>query len=322
MSAAVMTRTHWIEGPYLNEFIAWYVYWGFTKIYFINTEPAKRQDLINYIAPELIDSVVIIDYSGNINEFPYARKLFESVVEDYILHVDTDEFLVLPNGYSSITEFISSNAYNLYTFHWVLVPVNKFVQPSMLDYLYEPGATCKPCDSRKMMVNRVAWLSRTDNKVSMHFMTCGGASIDYNEHLTTRSVDGNQPFVLHFSVRGHLHTLFKINHQRIKHDRHNLQQFLAGKTRYPSCPLRFRIAIGDIYSAKQPVTPEIWNVNCDLQYTKCTYDTLERLYGTLTDSNNLSEKVSEGIALLSSRKVPITINSGAKYDITCRNLVK
>lgn len=317
MSFAIMTRTHWLEGPYLNEFIAWYKHWGFSKIYFINTEPAKKKALLSYIDQELLASVVIIDHSGNINTFPYARKLFTSMTEDYVLHVDTDELLVLPNGYNNIADFVKTNNFDLYTFHWVLVPVNKFIQPSMLDYLHAPHTTFKPGDARKMMVRRKAWLNDPRSKISMHYMSCKGTSVDYNKHVKTLHVDGSEPFVLHFSVRGYLHTLFKIKHQRLaKSSTGNLQQFLGGSA-YPNCPTRFRIAIADIYSSKQPVDTKKWNVNCNLSYKKCTTQDLLKLYGSLEDTHNLTKKVQDGINLLNLHNVPVNIHSGGRYNNFC-----
>ena len=61
-----------------------------------------------------------------------------------------------------------------------------------------------------------------------------------------------------------------------------------------------------------------WNVNCDLQYTKCTEDDLLKLYGTLKDTYDLTEKVRLGINLLNLHDTPITIESGFKCDAICR----
>lgn len=316
-TAAVITRVHWIEGPYLNEFIDWYLSLGFRKIYFINTEPHNKNKLIQFVNSKLLENVQIIDHSGGVNQFTYADELFRNIItEDYILHVDTDEFLMLGNGCNSIQDLLLLN-YDLYIFHWVLVPINELYVTSMLNYLSNPNARYKSAVARKMMVNRQTYLATPNRKMSMHYFICGGTHIDFLQHIKTGIADGNEPVILHFSVRGHLHTLLKIQHQRLgKSKAKNINEFLYNDVPVKSFPMRIRIAIADIYSSQKNI-PRAWNISRELTFKECTLDDLKLLYGTLDDKHNLIEKMNKGIQLHKKLNIPLSMDSGIKYSQKC-----
>lgn len=124
--------------------------------------------------------------------------------------------------------------------------------------------------------------------------------------------------MLHFSVRGYLHTLLKIRHQKIKTSgKAELQRFLQGKCKISAYPTRFLIAVADIYSSQRPVNTTAWNI--DAPIIQCTEKALIKLYGSLDDTHNLSQKVGNGITRCHEINVPITINSGGKYSQLCRS---
>ena len=129
-SVALITRAHWPEAPFLNEFIAHYLRLGITAVYLINTETdAGRADLLQHVDPPLRSVIREIIPATLEPEEEVLRTGLRAVTEDWVLMVDMDEFLWL--GDRKIQEFIGSN-YDIYRFSWTLIPVLQNEVPSAL----------------------------------------------------------------------------------------------------------------------------------------------------------------------------------------------
>jgi hypothetical protein len=243
------------------------------------------------------------------------------VSEDYVLHVDCDELLVLPKRYRNVSEFIDENPAALHVFHWLCVPVKKLFQLSMLDYLREEGAAYKNADARKMMVSRRAWCDDSDAEMHPHRFACKGKLLDYKDDGS-----GDNPFVLHFIVRGYVYTLVRLLHQRFKNDKSNLDQFLHGVVKPSEYPERFSLALGECYSAQNPIPIDKWNIHgitspraATEQVSAFVTESLGNLAvpgvdHTREDPYGLAAKMEHGLSELRRAQCPVTENSGFKYN--------
>ena len=121
MRCCVYTRFIY-EIPYLESFLEHYLQLGFDKIFVL------FHDIETYHLPEyLIEYVEIIyvENTGNklINEYKHVFK------DDYdwVLNVDSDEFLVLDNKYDDIQDFINhklctaNKNINIFQFSWAWI---------------------------------------------------------------------------------------------------------------------------------------------------------------------------------------------------------
>lgn len=329
VTACVMTRVQLIEAPYLNEFIQWYIHHlKFSKIYFINTEPANLDKIVDFIDPTLKKYTHFTPHTGNVNTFPYARELFStSVKEDYILHVDTDEFLVLPKKYTDVKDFIEQVPATRYVFIWVTLPIKELFRSSMLEYLRTPEAKYKTTPTKKMMVNRKDWLSDASNSMNMHCFSCKKGNLVKFDTATYHN--GDEPFIIHFLVRGYLHVVLKIIHQRsIKQGGKNtVGEFITKSVQLPQYPQRIKIAMGECYSARVKVPIDAWNVPDDFTYPKVDeckilklleellkqYSKGKEIDYTETDVFNLVDKINKGVKKLTTSRCPVRNVAGYSY---------
>lgn len=295
-NVAVMTRIQLIEAPYLEEYINWYIKIGFNHIYFINTEPNNLEQINTFIAPNYLENCTFYNYSGSVNEFNYARDLFANVIkEQYVLHVDSDEYFILPKQYSNINDFVSQNEYHKYVFHWTNVPVNALYTSNFTDYIQGKQVAGRHCLAPKMMVNREKWLSHK-SRMSPHAFVCSGTQQTFKDPTS----NGQVPFILHMVTRGHLHTLMKILVQRLPNAKSGtskqlIKEFVTTTIPLKKYPHRIHIAVGEIalssiISIIKWNIPDYQHIDRTLQTTNM-YNKILAKYGLSTDDNILQKDI-------------------------------
>lgn len=117
MQCCVYTRFVY-DVPYLDSFIEHYLQLGFDKIFIL------YHDVVPYHLPEhLIEEVEIIEVENNGNKLlnEYINIFKEDF--DWVLNVDSDEFLVLHEHYPTIKDYIScklqkNENINMFQFSW------------------------------------------------------------------------------------------------------------------------------------------------------------------------------------------------------------
>jgi len=213
ITVGVMTRIQYIEAPYLNEFIEWYKNLGFTKIHFLNTEPKYEKRIREFIEPEFDNFIEIHDHkSSSINNLNYTKNLIRNMPYDYILHVDSDEYFMLPKMYSTIGDYILTCKADKYKFYWLNVAIDKLYVPKISEHLKNNNSKGRYCGSYKMMVNREKWISDPRSKIDPHNLTFSGGSV---KSVCDPKFTGSQPYLIHVLVRGYLHTMLKVLHQKL-----------------------------------------------------------------------------------------------------------
>jgi hypothetical protein len=118
-STCVISRIYIGEIPYIKAFINHYLRLKFDKIYLIITKKEdesrirtclKEYDNIEYMYPLNDGDVKML----------YMNHLIQFIKEDYVLHVDIDEFLDLGVG-NTIKMLFKTVSYDKYHFTWAIV---------------------------------------------------------------------------------------------------------------------------------------------------------------------------------------------------------
>ena len=214
LSTAVIARIQLIEATYLEEFTRWYTErLGFDKVYFVNTEPENGKRIEDIMDPCLRDRFVLLDcplpkeQQNSVVRY-YPQLIRQEVHERYLLNVDCDELLYLPNIYNKISDFLQRNPnYGAFRFHWINIASNANFEPSMLALLKADGARAHDGKNVKMM----AEVSQITG-VGHHSLDVVSRVLDIP--ISPHNLEGS-PFIAHFIARSKTHTLLKILHQEI-----------------------------------------------------------------------------------------------------------
>ena len=122
MKCCVYTRFVY-EVPYIESFIDHYLKLGFDKIIIL------YHDIQEYILPNnLIEDVEIINVENNGNKLLNEYKYLLINEYDWVLNVDSDEFLLLDKNYNNIHDFVRSKLIenaniNIFQFSWAWLHV-------------------------------------------------------------------------------------------------------------------------------------------------------------------------------------------------------
>jgi hypothetical protein len=216
MKAGVITRVQAIEGPFINEWLDWYLNrLNFLTAYLINTEDEKTLNYLKDIIPdELKCRCVFLSVPSDIHfnhVLDYMADIAHAhVIEEWLLHVDTDELLVLPNSIN-ISAFIESY-YNEnlreILIPWAIIPNDAIFCSSMTKYTRKTplyiNVHSNGCDMKSLMC--IKYVTHIN-----HHLTEG-----YGEriHITEKNIDG--PLIYHFAVRSKIHTVLKAVFQQFE----------------------------------------------------------------------------------------------------------
>lgn len=206
-TCAVISRVQFIEAPYLNEFVYWYVSLGFEKIYFINTEPEYTAGIQQMLAKELEEFIVFLSVDKSIQNEPEHYLLDyikENVTEDYVLNADSDELLYIDaSRFKCIQHFLDYYEADFYAFTIVNVPCFALFSYSMLDHLSAPASKAYFNETYKA-------LGRVDKLRGLSWQAM-------NDGRGNRGIDARKDrcFLFHFVIRSVTHQLLKQYHQRM-----------------------------------------------------------------------------------------------------------
>jgi len=122
-SIAIVTRINKIELPYIGSFISHYNSIGVTRFYFVNQYQEQYDTIHEYISKITSNFKLIQAETEEVNQMQHAA--FDCISEEFILHVDADEYLELRCG-NSISDLIKKYDADLYLIKWVIVPNDRF----------------------------------------------------------------------------------------------------------------------------------------------------------------------------------------------------
>ena len=117
-TACLISRVYIGEIPYIKAFVSHYIRLKFDKIYLIITRKDEEAEIRSYL-----NNYDNIEYLYPLNDgdvkMLYMNHLIPYIKEDYVLHIDIDEFLDL--GLNNIKTLFQESLYDKYHFNWAIV---------------------------------------------------------------------------------------------------------------------------------------------------------------------------------------------------------
>jgi hypothetical protein len=195
MQCCVFTRFVY-EVPYLDSFIEHYLKLGFDKVIIL------YHDIIKYdLSEKLLEDVefIQVENTGNklLNEYKYIFK------DDYdwVLNVDSDEFLILNSYYPTIKDYITTKLtdnedINMFQFSWGWI--HAFQPPAhytIKDYIENYKIFIGSKDKEN---SKVIWVKSLTRVKCIEYMTCHNCVL-------------NKPAVIHIDKRIEYHNPNQVN---------------------------------------------------------------------------------------------------------------
>ena len=169
---------------YLDIFIEHYIRLGFDKVIIL------YHDIMDYVFSEkLIEYVEVHKVPNNGNKLPNQYMHLIPKDYDWVLNVDSDEFLILNKKYTSIKDYIEEKLdydkdINLFQFSWLWVHKFDIAKNSLTDVVY---------DYKKMV--------GTKDSASSHIWVKSMAKIDDMMYITCHNFILNKRAVIYTNKR-------------------------------------------------------------------------------------------------------------------------
>lgn len=221
VTSAVLTRIQINELPFISEFMEYYLHiLKFDRIYLIIDDAKTYKKIKKYIDKRFNNYKLLKIFTHNDSNDTLNEGL-KYIVEDYILTVDNDEFLITHN--LTIKQLIKKYDYDYIFFTWLMSPSKaKYRKRQMMfdkDINYHFGKNGKSFVRRNVI-----------KKITCHYCKC-------KEHTRINiGKDINKPFILHFSSRGLYDTIGRMYYQRklAKNEANNdiISNFILSKNDY------------------------------------------------------------------------------------------
>ncbi len=269
ITTAVISRFMTIDLPYYSQWLEYYDKLGFDYFYLYYIDDNFEENLEKVLTYFPKQKIQIIQVDKN-KIYPNAvfKKIKLDIKEDYVINIDSDEFLYL--GGMNIQSFLKRfNNFNYFTFNWLMAPSLKKSNESLNEIL-------KDRNSPKYFLTEYKSLTKTK------FINFPGTqtphdfiikpmfqkkikkftSLNINKKLKTNFK--NKFFLIHFCYRDMLDCFYKQLSQNlflIKDQETNY--FFNDKISFKLMPKRFLVYFGEILNTN----PKIFQMNIDLNLT-------------------------------------------------------
>ena len=172
MQCCVFTRFVY-DVPYLDSFIEHYLNIGFDKIFIL------YHDVVPYhLSENLIEEVEIILVENNGNKLLNEYKHLFLDDFDWVLNVDSDEFLILHEDFPSIKDYMLSKFeedenINMFQFSWAwLHAFNPPIDFTLTDILKKYQMFIGSKDTKDKTNNKIVWVKSLTKVEHIEYITC------------------------------------------------------------------------------------------------------------------------------------------------------
>lgn len=277
MSVGIVSRFMNIDLPYMSQ---WFEYYSVLNInhfylYYIDNTFFNIEELLNYfpknkVTIKQITLNSIQDSNSVFYDYPFTIK------EEYILHIDSDEYLYLNN--ENIYTFIQKNKdIDAFYFSWYMCPSNKIMIHNFNDVL-------KDKNSKKYFINIYKVLFKNKD---FYYIKGYTHDITFLNNVTKKYMQ-NPYFLIHFSYRGIYDCYYKYKYQKlINHNDKDLQSApsicnINLKSIYlTQIPSRILVYLGEINNKNTHV-----DINIILPIIKKSQYELYKLFDNTTEEEH------------------------------------
>ncbi len=276
MNVAITSRFMGIDLPYMSQWFEYYITMGVKHfyLYYIDTLFFEIESILNYFPKEKvtlknINLDTIQDSNAVFFEYPFTIK------EDYILHIDSDEYLYL--NHENFYTFLEKNKnIDAFYFYWYMCPSSELKINNFNEILQNKS-------SKKYIIRTYKILTKNKN---IQFIKGYTHDVTFlNNHNIHKKYMDTPYFLIHFSYRGIQDCYYKCMYQNlINHKDLHLHHY-----KLKICDENIKILkVNELPSRILVFLAEINNKNNDFQinitlpiFQKTQYE----LY-TLFDNNN------------------------------------
>ncbi len=247
MNVCITSRFMNIDLPYMSIWFEYYNTLGIKHfyLYYIDNIFFNLEEILHYFPKEKVTIKNIkldsIEDSNNVFfDFPFTIK------EEYILHIDSDEYLYLNNEnlYTFLEKYKNVDAFY---FYWYMCPSNELVINNFNELLQNKN-------SKKYIIKAYKILCKNKN---IKFMKGNTHDVTFlnNQNINKKYMD--QPyFLIHFSYRGIQDCYYKCMYQNLINHKDNhltLDKFKICNQNIKSIkvnelPSRVLVFLGEIYN--------------------------------------------------------------------------
>lgn len=172
MQCCVFTRFVY-DVPYLDSFIEHYLQLGFDKIFIL------YNDVVPYhLSEHLIEEVEVIEVENNGNKLLNEYKHLFMDDFDWVLNVDSDEFLVLHEDYQTIKHYMETKLeenenINMFQFSWAwLHAFNPSPEMTLSEIFNKYQMFIGSKDTKDSNNNKIVWVKSLTKIENIEYMTC------------------------------------------------------------------------------------------------------------------------------------------------------
>ena len=172
MQCCVFTRFVY-DVPYLDSFIEHYLKLGFDKIFIL------YNDVVPYhLSEHLIEEVEVIEVENNGNKLLNEYKHLFMDDFDWVLNVDSDEFLVLHEDYPTIKDYMlakleENESINMFQFSWAwLHAFNPSPEMTLSEIFNKYQMFIGSKDTTDSNNNKIVWVKSLTKIEHIEYMTC------------------------------------------------------------------------------------------------------------------------------------------------------
>jgi hypothetical protein len=254
MSLSIVSRLMNIDLPYQSQWFEYYNYLGVNHfyLYYIDHIFLDLENILSYYPKEKITLKKIplssIQDSNNV----FADDPFD-IKEDYILHIDSDEYLYL-NGLR-LNSFLEKNQnIDVFYFCWYMCPSSNLSINNMNDVLKS--------NIKKYFIKTYKALTRNKN---IKFMRGYTHDFHFTNNNMKRAFMENPYFLIHFSYRGIYDSYYKFIYQKLpNHNDINLYEAkmnILNKSingiNINKLPSRISVFLGEVCNQNQDIQMNI-----------------------------------------------------------------
>ncbi len=251
MSVSIVSRFMNIDLPYQSQWFEYYNYLGVKHfyLYYIDHTFLDLENILSYYPKEKITLKKVLLSSIQDSNNIFADDPFD-IKEDYILHIDSDEYLYL-NGLR-FNSFLEKNQnIDIFYFCWYMCPSSNLMINNMNDILKS--------NSKKYFIKTYKALTRNKN---IKFIRGYTHDFHFTNNNMKRAFMENPFFLIHFSYRGIYDSYYKFIFQQLPN--HNDLNLVENKMNILNKNIN-GININKLPSRISVFLGEVCNQNQDIQ---------------------------------------------------------
>ncbi len=209
ITVGLISRVMEIDIPFYSEWLEYYDKLGIDSFYLIihDVNFIDLKSVLKYYPEKKIKSIIFRDAKIRSDPNSSLRADFFNITDDYLLNVDSDEFLYLKG--MGIKEFIYANLeFNYFRFNWLMVPGFKDNYNSFNELLNS--------NEKKYFLTQYKSMLKIKDfenyKLSPHDFDID-FTINDNKELLKEYSDFDNFFIIHFSFRSKSDAYLKYKYQ-------------------------------------------------------------------------------------------------------------